>query len=194
VPPTSRETQSFSNKLGMHGDANVDCLPMTTIYMVNYWLMKSEPHVYPWQQLVTDGSTHWDGVRNYQARNIMRDKMALGDFVLFYHSNCKPPHVAGVAKVSKEGYPDFTAQNEDSKYFDPKATPDNPRWMMVDIEPISALDAIGLPDLRANGDLEGMPLLQRGQRLSVQTVSKEHFRIVCSMGGMGADEFSRLSS
>lgn len=184
----------FSIKLGMHGEANVDCLPMTTIYMVNYWLMKSEPHVYPWEQLVTDGSTHWDGVRNYQARNIMRDNMALGDFVLFYHSNCKPPHVSGVAKVCKEGYPDFTAQNEHSKYFDPKATPDNPRWMMVDIEPISTLDAVGLPDLRANGDLEGMPLLQRGQRLSVQPVSEEHFRIVCSMGGMDADGISRLSS
>jgi len=162
--------------------------------MVNYWLMKSEPHVYPWDQLVTDGSTHWDGVRNYQARNIMRDNMALGDFVLFYHSNCKPPHVAGVAKVCKEGYHDFTAQDVHSKYFDPKATPDNPRWIMVDIEPISALVAIGLPDLRANGDLEGMPLLQRGQRLSVQPVSEEHFRIVCSMGGMDSDGISRLSS
>lgn len=192
--PTLRETQLFSNKLGMHGEANVDFLPMTTIYMVNYWLMKSEPHVYSWEQLVTDGSTHWDGVRNYQARNIMRDNMALGDFVLFYHSNCKPPHVAGVAKVCKEGYPDFTAQNVDSKYFDPKATPDNPRWMMVDIEPISALDSIDLPDMRANGDLEGMPLLQRGQRLSVQPVSSEHFSIVCSMGGVDADEIFRLSS
>jgi len=124
----------------------------------------------------------------------MRDNMALGDFVLFYHSNCKPPHVAGVAKVCKEGYHDFTAQDVHSKYFDPKATPDNPRWIMVDIEPISALVAIGLPDLRANGDLEGMPLLQRGQRLSVQPVSEEHFRIVCSMGGMDSDGISRLSS
>ena len=152
--------------------------------MVNHWLMKSEPHVYPWEQLVADGSTHWDGVRNYQARNIMRDDMALGDLVLFYHSNCKPPHIAGVAKVCKEGYPDFTAQDSNSKYYDPKATPDNPRWIMVDIEPVSNLDHVELPDLRANGDLEGMPLLQKGQRLSVQPVTEVHFRIVCAMGGL----------
>ena len=99
--------------------------------MVNYWLMKSEPHVYPWKQLVSDGSTHWDGVRNYQARNIMRDDMLLGDMVLFYHSNCKPPHIAGIAKVCKEAYPDHTAQDPGSKYYDSKASADNPRWVMV---------------------------------------------------------------
>ena len=163
---------------------NLDFSPTGRKSMVNYWLMKSEPHVYPWDQLVTDGSTHWDGVRNYQARNIMRDDMAVGDYVLFYHSNCKPPHIAGIAKVCKDGYPDFTAQDSNSKYFDPKATPDNPRWIMVDIEPFSPLELVGLPDLRANGDLEGMPLLQRGQRLSVQPVSENHFRIVCAMGGL----------
>ena len=152
--------------------------------MVNYWLMKSEPHVYPWEQLVADGSTHWDGVRNYQARNIMRDDMSGGDYVLFYHSNCKPPHIAGVAKVCKEGYPDFTAQDSNSKYFDPKATADNPRWIMVDIEPVTQLESVGLPDLRANGDLEGMPLLAKGSRLSVQPVSFEHFAEVRRMGGL----------
>ena len=152
--------------------------------MVNYWLMKSEPHVYPWKQLVSDGSTYWDGVRNYQARNIMRDDMVVGDMVLFSHSNCKPPHVAGVAKVSKEAYPDHTAQDSESKYFDPKASVENPRWVMVDIEPVSNLDNIGLPEMRANGELEGMPLLMRGQRLSVQPVSENHFRIVCSMCGL----------
>jgi len=152
--------------------------------MVNYWLMKSEPHVYSWAQLVKDGSTHWDGVRNYQARNIMRDEMALGDKVLFYHSNCKPPHVAGIARVCREAYPDFTAQDIYSKYFDPRASPDNPRWMMVDIEPVSELETIRLPDLRANGALDGMPLLRKGQRLSVQSVSEEHFQIVCAMGGI----------
>ena len=168
---------------------NVDFSPVRRMCMVNHWLMKSEPHVYPWEQLVADGSTHWDGVRNYQARNIMRDDMALGDLVLFYHSNCKPPHIAGVAKVCKEGYPDFTAQDSNSKYFDPKATPDNPRWIMVDIEPVSNLDHVELPDLRANGDLEGMPLLQKGQRLSVQPVSEVHFRIVCAMGGLENIEY-----
>ncbi|HJM29857.1 MAG TPA: EVE domain-containing protein [Candidatus Thalassarchaeaceae archaeon] len=152
--------------------------------MVNHWLMKSEPHVYPWSQLVEDGSTHWDGVRNYQARNIMRDKMKNGDLVFFYHSNCKPPHIAGIAKVCKEAYPDFTAQDPNSNYFDPKASPENPRWMMVDIEPVLELNPLELPELRENPALEGMPLLQRGQRLSVQPVTAEHFAIVCQMGGI----------
>ena len=157
--------------------------------MTNHWLMKSEPHVYSWDNLNDDGSTHWDGVRNYQARNIMRDQMAIGDLVLFYHSNCNPPHVAGVAKVSKEGYPDFTAQDPNSKYFDEKATPENPRWIMVDIEAIKGMPPVGLPELRANPSLEGMPLLQRGQRLSVQPVSAEHFAIVCKMGGLDSMSF-----
>ena len=149
-----------------------------------FWLMKSEPHVYPWEQLVEDGETHWDGVRNYQARNIMRDDMKIGDLVLFYHSNCKPPHVAGVAKVCKEGYPDFTAQDPNSKYFDEKASPENPRWIMVDIEAIQEMEPVGLPELKQNPSLEGMPLLQKGQRLSVQPVSANHFAIVCKMGGL----------
>ena len=149
-----------------------------------HWLMKSEPHAYSWEQLVEDGSTHWDGVRNYQARNLMRDDMSVGDLVLFYHSNCKPPHVAGVARVSKEAYPDFTAQDPSSKYFDSNATSDNPRWMMVDIEAVSKLGPVTLPELRANPSLEDMPLLRRGQRLSVQPVSEGHFEAVCLMGGL----------
>ena len=158
--------------------------PEATANSMAHWLMKSEPHAYSWEQLVEDGSTHWDGVRNYQARNLMRDDMSVGDLVLFYHSNCKPPHVAGIAKVCKEAYPDFTAQDPSSKYFDPKATPDNPRWMMVDIEAVSELEPITLPELRTNPLLEGMPLLRRGQRLSVQPVSKSHFKVVCLMGGL----------
>ena len=150
--------------------------------------MKSEPHVYPWNQLKIDGRTHWDGVRNYQARNIMRDDMSIGDLVLFYHSNCKPPHIAGVARVCKNAYPDFTAQDAQSKYFDPKASPENPRWVMVDIEPMYDLNPVGLPELRTNAALEGMPLLRKGQRLSVQPVSKEHFFIVCNMGGLENDQ------
>ncbi len=150
-----------------------------------FWLMKSEPHVYPWEQLVEDGNTHWDGVRNYQARNIMRDDMKIDDFVLFYHSNCKPPHVAGIARVCREAYPDFTALDPESKYFDSKSSPDNPRWMMVDIEAVEALpDGVALSDMRENPELEGMPLLQRGQRLSVQPVTSKHFEVVCRMGGL----------
>ena len=127
-----------------------------------FWLMKSEPHVYPWEQLIEDGETHWDGVRNYQARNIMRDDMKVGDLVLFYHSNCKPPHVAGVARVCREAYPDFTALDPKSNYFDPKSSPDNPRWMMVDIEALQGLtEVVSLGEMRENAGLEGMPLLQR---------------------------------
>jgi len=155
-----------------------------------FWLMKSEPHVYPWEQLVKDGETHWDGVRNYQARNIMRDDMKVGDFVLFYHSNCKPPHVAGVARVCREAYPDFTALDSDSNYFDPKASPDNPRWMMVDIEAVKGFpNVVPLGDMRENVQLEGMPLLLRGQRLSVQPVSSDHFETVCQMGGLDSSSF-----
>ena len=146
--------------------------------------MKSEPDVYPWSQLVQDGRTHWDGVRNYQARNMMRDDMKSGDFVLFYHSNCKPPHVAGVARVCREGYPDFTAFDPNSHYFDPKSTVDNPRWIMVDIEPVISLEPVHLADIRRNLEFEEMPLIRKGQRLSVQPVSAEHFLMICEMGGL----------
>jgi len=146
--------------------------------------MKSEPDVYPWSQLVEDGSTHWDGVRNYQARNMMRDDMKSGDFVLFYHSNCKPPHVAGIARVCREGYPDFTAFDPNSHYFDSKSTVDNPRWIMIDIEPVISLEPVHLADIRSNLEFEGMPLIRKGQRLSVQPVSAEHFLMICEMGGL----------
>ena len=155
--------------------------------MPNYWLMKSEPHVYPWEQLVIDESTHWDGVRNYQARNIMRDKMKIGDLVLFYHSNCKPPHVAGIARVCKEAYPDHTSWDPESNYFDEKSSPENPRWEMVDIEPIIELEqVVGLPEMRINPRLEGMRLLQKFSRLSVQDVEENHFIEVCKMGGISS--------
>lgn len=146
--------------------------------------MKSEPHVYPFSQLVEDGSTHWDGVRNYQARNMMRDELKLGDMVLFYHSNTKPPHVAGIARVSREGYPDHTSWDPESKYYDEKSSPENPRWIMVDIEAVQEIEKVSLVDIKANPALDGMPLVQKGQRLSVQPVSKEQFEEICRMGGM----------
>ena len=152
--------------------------------MVRYWLMKSEPHVYPFSQLVEDGSTHWDGVRNYQARNMMRDDLKLGDMVLFYHSNTKPPHVAGIARVSREGYPDHTSWDPESKYYDEKSSPENPRWIMVDIEAVQEIEKVSLVDIKANPVLEGMPLVQKGQRLSVQPVSKEQYDEICRMGGI----------
>jgi predicted RNA-binding protein with PUA-like domain len=157
--------------------------------MVNYWLMKSEPDVYPYQQLVEDGSTHWDGVRNYQARNMMRDQMKLGDLVLFYHSNFKPPHVAGVARVSREGYPDHTSWDASSKYHDPKSTPDAPRWFMVDLEPVSPLKTtVPLQDVRDNPACENMLLIRRGQRLSIQPVEAQDFDTILSMGGLNRNE------
>ena len=144
--------------------------------------MKSEPDVYPWSQLVQDGSTHWDGVRNHQARNMMRDDMAVGDLVLFYHSNTRPPHIAGIARVCRDGYPDHTSWDEESRYFDVGSQPDEPRWYMVDIEPLQPFTRIvDLAEMRSNPALEGMPLLRRGQRLSVQPVSAEHFEEVCRM-------------
>ncbi len=150
--------------------------------------MKSEPEAYPWKQLVADGKTHWDGVRNYQARNFMRDDMEKGDLVLFYHSNCKPPHVAGIAQIVTEGYPDFTSWDVNSKYFDDKSSIDNPRWMMVDIIPVVKLEEVSLLEIKENPRLEGMPLIQRGQRLSVQPVDEEHFKVICEMGGIDANE------
>ena len=156
--------------------------------MVNYWLMKSELDVYPYAQLVVDGSTHWDGVRNYQARNMMRDAMKTGDFVLFYHSNCKPPHVAGVARVCKEGYPDHTSWDASSKYHDPKSTADSPRWFMVDIEPVLELpESVSLQAVRDTPACENMLLIRRGQRLSIQPVDEADFDTILMMGGASRD-------
>ena len=174
--------QLLLTKSKMHGNPNLKRAGTFGSIMVAYWLMKSEPHVYPYEQLVADGSTHWDGVRNYQARNLMRDEMKKGDLVLYYHSNFKPPHVVGIAKISREGYPDFTAQDPSSKYFDEKATPENPRWMMVDIEPVMELpQIIPLDEIRNNPECEGMLLIRKGQRLSVQPVEEEHFSAVLRM-------------
>lgn len=156
--------------------------------MVNYWLMKSELDVYPYTQLVADGSTHWDGVRNYQARNMMRDAMKVGDLVLFYHSNCKPPHVAGVARVCKEGYPDHTSWDASSNYHDPKSTADSPRWFMVDIEPVMQLpNSVSLQSVRDNPACENMLLIRRGQRLSIQPVDEDDFDTILTMGGASRD-------
>ena len=147
--------------------------------------MKSELDVYPYAQLVADGSTHWDGVRNYQARNMMRDVMKIGDLVLFYHSNCKPPHVAGVARICKEGYPDHTSWGATSHYHDPKSTPESPRWFMVDIEPVIELpNTVPLQSVRDNPACENMLLIRRGQRLSIQPVENTDFDTILSMGGI----------
>jgi predicted RNA-binding protein with PUA-like domain len=147
-----------------------------------YWLMKSEPSTYGYDDLERDGRTMWEGVRNYQARNSMRDDMASGDLVLFYHSSAKPMGVVGVAKVCSKPYPDPTQFDPKSQYHDDTSDPDDPRWFLVDVEPVEKLDpVVTLADLKAERSLASMLVVQRGQRLSVQPVEKKHFKKVLSM-------------
>ncbi len=146
-----------------------------------YWLVKSEPDVFSIDDLAksTDQTTFWDGVRNYQARNTMRDDMKLGDLVLYYHSNAKPPGIAGIAKIVREGYPDHTAFDPKDKHYDPKSKKSDPTWIMVDVQLVEKfVEEISLPELKACKELEGMVLLQKGSRLSVQPVLPEHFKTV----------------
>ena len=143
------------------------------------WLVKSEPDAFSLDDLAAcpDGTDHWDGVRNYQARNFMRDDMQPGDRVLFYHSNCAEPAVVGIAEVASEAYPDHTAFDPDSPYFDPKSDPDEPRWLMVDIRYKTHLPRpVTLKELKADADaFEGLLLIRRGNRLSVMPVEPDHF-------------------
>jgi len=147
-----------------------------------FWLMKSEEDVYSIRDLEREGSTSWEGVRNYEARNLMRDEMRVGDEVLFYHSNCSPPGVAGIARVTRAGYPDHFAFHRESRYHDPKSDPENPRWFMVDLGFLEAFpEVVSLGDIKSEGGLRDMALLKRS-RLSVQPVSKEEFSIIRRMG------------
>ena len=144
---------------------------------MNYWLMKSEPDTFGIDDLEANGTEHWDGVRNYQARNMMRDQMRKGDRVFFYHSNCKEPGIVGLARVAREGYPDFTAFDPETKYYDPKSDPDQPRWYMVDLAFDRKLErTIGLQELKEHAEALGdFPLLRRGNRLSVMPVTAEQW-------------------
>jgi len=156
-----------------------------------YWLMKSEPDVFSWDHLWRSKGrrTCWDGVRNYQARNFMRDEMKKGDLVLFYHSNAKPPGVAGVAEVVKEGYPDPTQFDPKDGHYDAKSDPENPRWFMVDIRAKAVLpEFVAMDAMKANTKLADMAVVQRGQRLSVQPVKPAEWREVLRMGGLAAAE------
>ena len=146
-----------------------------------YWLMKSEPHVYSIDDLERDGTTYWEGVRNYQARNNMR-AMKVGDEVLFYHSQSKPPGVAGLATVVKEAYPDHFAFDKKHKYFDAKSDPENPRWDMVDVRFVEKFaDVVALPEIKQVKALEGMVLVNNS-RLSVQPVKKSEYDRIVKMG------------
>ena len=150
-----------------------------------YWLFKSEPTAYSFDDLMNDpdGWAEWDGVRNYQARNMMRDDMKVGDSILFYHSNAKPMAVVGIASVVREGYDDFHALDPDDKHYDPKATPEKPIWSMVDIKGERPLARpVTLAEIKENPKLKDMLLIRKGMRLSIQPITKEEFIEVVYQG------------
>jgi predicted RNA-binding protein with PUA-like domain len=144
--------------------------------------MKSEPDVYSIDDLQRDGREMWDSIRNYQARNMMRDDMRIGDDVFFYHSNCKEPAVVGIMKVASEPYPDPVQFDESSRYFDPKSSKDNPRWVLVDVEFVRKLDKpITLAEIKAHPGLDDMILTRRGNRLSIMPVDKKHWDLILTL-------------
>jgi len=145
---------------------------------MRYWLMKSEPDETSIDDaLAAKGQTvAWTGVRNYQARNFMRDQMQVGDGVLFYHSGCAEPGIAGIAEVASTCYPDPTQFDRKSPYHDPKASPENPRWLLVDVRALKKIRLIGLPELRAQTELAEMLVLRRGNRLSITPVTAQEWR------------------
>ena len=151
---------------------------------MNYWLMKSEPDTFGIDHLIAmpNQTEHWDGVRNYQARNMMRDDMKIGDQIFFYHSNTKVPGIVGIMEVVKEGYPDFTALNPESKYHDPKSTEEKPRWFMVDVMfKEKFAEVISLDSLKNNPALNEMPLVRKGSRLSIMPVTEQQWLTILKM-------------
>ena len=149
---------------------------------MTHWLMKSEPDDYSIDDLERDGREMWDGIRNYQARNMMRDDMTIGDEVFFYHSNCKEPAIVGVSRVASEPYPDPTQFDPESKYYDAKSQRDNPRWLLVDVEFVRQLARpITLAELKSHPGLDGMILTRRGNRLSIMPVSDEHWDLILAL-------------
>ena len=143
-----------------------------------YWLMKSEPDEFSIDDLVRDGSTPWFGVRNYQARNFMRDAMRVGDGVLFYHSSCEVPGIYGLAKVSSAAHPDESQFDRKGEYFDPKATRENPRWMLVDVKLVKKTRPMPLEEMRSYRELAKMITLKRGNRLSVTPVTEAEWKFI----------------
>ncbi len=147
---------------------------------MRYWLMKSEPDDVSIDDLAArpDQKVPWYGVRNYQARNFMRDAMPVGDGVLFYHSGCAEPGVAGIARVASTAYPDATQFDPAHQYFDPKATPETPRWLHVDVAFVRKTRLLGLSELRRHPELENMRVLARGNRLSITPVEPDEWRFI----------------
>ncbi len=149
-----------------------------------YWLMKSEADCFSIDDLLSakDQTTCWDGIRNYEARNMLRDKISVGDLVLYYHSNAKPAGVAGIAEVTRKGYPDHSAFDENDDHFDPKSKPENPTWYMVDVKAVEKFTHfVSLPELRALPELAEMSLFKRN-RLSVTPVQRMEFDVIRKLG------------
>lgn len=148
------------------------------------WLFKSEPDVFGWDHLVSgpNQTTHWDGVRNYQARNLLRDEIKKGDLGFFYHSRTKPPHIVGVVEVTSDGYPDPTQFDPSAKYYDPKSQPEAPRWYVVDVKAKSKFGrTISLDELKKTPGLEDMMVIQKGARLSVQPVTQVEWDTIIAL-------------
>ena len=153
---------------------------------MKYWLMKSEPDVYGIDHLRAEKrkTDHWDGIRNYQARNFMRDEMKKGDLAFFYHSNCEEPAIVGLMEIVREAYPDYTAFVANEKYFDAKSDPDNPRWVMVDVRFKKKFKKpVSLKALKGERSLAQMRLVQRGNRLSIPPVAAKEWKHILKMTG-----------
>jgi len=151
-----------------------------------YWLMKSEPDAFSIDDLERVGTEPWDGIRNYQVRNMIRDQMKPGDRAFFYHSNTKVPGIVGIMDIVSEARPDPTAFDPDEKYYDPKSDPDKPRWLLVDVKYVRHTKrVIPLPELKADPALEEMPLVRRGNRLSIMPVSEDQWEHILSIEDQG---------
>ncbi|MDA8561609.1 EVE domain-containing protein [Gammaproteobacteria bacterium] len=151
---------------------------------MKYWLFKSEPTTFSIDDLLKSPkqTTHWDGVRNFQVRNMMRDAMNVGDLAFFYHSNCKPPGITGVVEIVKKGYPDFSAWDPSSKYFDTRSTPQKSLWYMVDVKFVKKFnDIISLDSLKSFIELSDMLVVRRGNRLSITPVEKSEWDFILSL-------------
>jgi predicted RNA-binding protein with PUA-like domain len=151
----------------------------------NYWLFKSEPSEFSWDNLKKskNQTTFWDGIRNYQARNFLRDEVKKGDGVLFYQSSTDPLAIVGYCEVVKDGYPDHTQFDKKNDHFDPKAKKDSPTWFMVDIKLVKEFrEPVTLDEIKSNPNLKSMRLIQRGQRLSIQPVTKDEWNEILNMG------------
>lgn len=159
-----------------------------TLLSVRYWLLKSEPDVFGFHDLLRVGREPWNGVRNYQARNFLRE-MCPGDLCLFYHSGARPTGVAGVARVARGAYPDDLQFDRESAYFDATSSPDNPRWSMVDVEPVLAFpEVLPLDTLRTLPEWQDSPLTRRGSRLSVLPVTQEQFGAALAVAGLASED------